>query len=317
MRVAQHPLLACVVPILLGLTLTLGGCGGGSGGTSGAPDAVVLGKVVSVDGSTANLDGVEIATTDGSAKATTDETGTFRLAVRSGERIRLRFDDPNSASESDDDVDETDDDTPDGSDIDGDEVEIEELEEGETCEIEVELENGEVIEAWVNRDREDGPHFEAEARLAPPEDAENQDARGEVEVECGAGCCRAEIEVAGLTGPDIVEIVLWHPGGDEYSLGIIEVNEEGSGHWSAEACWETGEGEGSSEGSPEGGEGRAEMGDGDEECEVPFGENTLGDLESLAEIGEQSVGLLEQAFHRLAGQQLRWIVGCRSTRKDR
>ena len=61
----------------------------------------------------------------------------------------------------------------------------------------------------------------------PPEDAVNQDARGEVEVECGASCCRAEIEVDGLTGPDVVEIVLWHPDGDEVSIGIIRGHRRG------------------------------------------------------------------------------------------
>jgi hypothetical protein len=258
----------------------LGGCGGGAGGVAGpVPDAVVLGKVVSVDGSTAQLHGVQVATSDGSSQATTDGAGTFRLEVRSGERLRIRFDDPNTASASDRDVEEGEDDTPDGSDIDGDEVEIEELGEGETCEIEVELRDGEVVEAWVNRNREDGPHFEAQARLVPPEDADNQDARGEVEIECGASCCRAEIEVAGLTGPDIVEIVLWHPEGDEVSLGIIEVNAEGSGHWVAEACWETGEGSGDAPSDGDGG--ASEKGDGENACEVPFGEETLGDLKGV------------------------------------
>lgn len=95
MRQALCVLLVFAV-LLMCAAITLSGCGGGTS-ASPAGEAVVLGKVASRDGSTGNLDGVQVTALDGSVTTVTDTSDAFRLDVRSGERLYMRFEDPSVA----------------------------------------------------------------------------------------------------------------------------------------------------------------------------------------------------------------------------
>ncbi len=138
------------------------------------------------------------------------------------------------------DVEEGKDPTPDAADIDGDEVEIDPLEDGETCEIEVEIEDGKIVECWVERNRKHGDR-EGEARLLPPDCETECTARGEIELQVEGDCVEVEVEVAGLQGPDVLEILLVADEGSEVTLGTIDVGEDGRGHFVMEACAKGGE----------------------------------------------------------------------------
>ena len=224
-----------VLACLLTAVLLLGGCG-----LASAYDkldelddlerelqktAAVDGNLASLDGQSANLDGIAVTVVGESDEVVTDARGGFRFPVRPGERIRLRFTDRRAGGSQ-----KSEEDT--GSDIDDDVVEIDPLKDGETCEVEVEIEDGVVVEACVRREDEDEEKdgaWHGAMRLVPPPDAAASEAGGEVGIVCKADGCRAVIEVFELPGPDLYEAVLDHPEQGRYSLGLIEVDAEGEG----------------------------------------------------------------------------------------
>ncbi|MFV1959203.1 MAG: hypothetical protein ACC662_07295 [Planctomycetota bacterium] len=227
-----------LILLIAGLGAFLPACGGGGTGAGAAlPQALVLGVVTTRDGPRSTLDAVTVSSSTGTGKAVTDAGGGFALSVPSGTTFRLRFDDPASQpTKMEDDVGETEDDTPDDTDIAGSEVEVRPLEEGEVLEIEVELSDGEVIESWTKSNEGDGEGFEGEAKLVPPDGKDDSPARGEVEVECKTTCCRMEVEVEGVGDAAVLEIVLVDADGQEASLGVVETNAEGEGHFVLELC---------------------------------------------------------------------------------
>ena len=235
-----------LLPFLAGLlVLSLPGCGSGSGTgapLASAPQAQVLGVVISRDGSSAELDGVVIEGENGERLAVTDQDGRFEAPVPAGRRFRLRFHDPRAqGSVGDDDVREADDDTPDGTDIDGDELEIDELDEDEVCEVEVELENGDLAGSWVERrkqgeDGEERREHDGETHLYPPEGKVEGGPRGELELGGDDDCMRLEIEAEGLADYDLLEAVIELPDGTQETLDALVIDDEGEVHFVFEAC---------------------------------------------------------------------------------
>ncbi len=226
--------------------LALPACGGGGGGAlapaSSAPQALVLGVVVSRDGSAAELDGIRVESSDGETLAVTDTDGRFEAPVPANRRFRLRFNDPRAEHTAvDEDIAEGEDDTPDDTDIDGDELEIDDLDEDEVCEVEVELEDGDVVGSWVEREKrgDDGERrreHDGETSLCPPEGKVEGGPRGELELAGEGDCLRLEIEAEGLDEYDLLEAVIELPDGTEVVLGTLDVNDKGEVHFVFEAC---------------------------------------------------------------------------------
>jgi hypothetical protein len=208
----------------------LAACGGGTG----APSAQVTGKVATVNGLSSAVGGVQVDVVGGGSAVTAPD-GTFTVAVPADQPFRLRFSAPSDvAGAPHADVSESGDDTPDETDLDGSDVAMDGLGSDEPCRVDVEMEDGEVIEVWV--DHGEG-HLAAESRLLPPDGSGDATARGEAEVRCGDGCCRLEVEAQGLAGPAVYDVVLQQPDGDqEATLGTLETNADGAGHFVAEAC---------------------------------------------------------------------------------
>jgi len=226
---------------LLGL---LGACGGGAGG---GPGAVVAGKLTSRDGSTDSLAGVRVEVVGGESYAVTGPDGTFTLDVEPGDVVVLDFDDPEheefdedgqeegeDGSESEDEFEECD--------IEGDQVDVAPLEDGEVCDLEVDMKDGDVCEARVDREgHEEGEerHREGDSRLLPPDGSPEPESVGEAELECGVECCELGIWVGEffLTQPTVLDVVVLQCEGDaEVVLGQMEVNGEGRGHFEMRAC---------------------------------------------------------------------------------
>ena len=78
------------------LALLAAGCGGG-GAAGGATSSAVTGKVVSVDGQTYDLGGIEVTCANDGTVVTTAADGSFSVDVPSGETLHLRFHDRSAA----------------------------------------------------------------------------------------------------------------------------------------------------------------------------------------------------------------------------
>jgi hypothetical protein len=221
---------------LAGLALlSFAGCGSGGGG-GGVGGSVVLGQVVERDGSSDDVGGVVVECPETGDVDVTDGEGRFEVDVPAGTDFAVEFDDPKATPAGDGgDCDEGADPVKDGGDIDGEGVVFEPLDDGEVCEVEVVLEDGEVVECRETRDDDDGgddegDEHEGEARLFPSDLYASQGVLGEVEVEQEEGCFEVELDVSGFDAPHVLSVVLFHPEGDEFLLGTFEVNGEGQGH---------------------------------------------------------------------------------------
>lgn len=235
----MRPFLVLLATCLL---LPLAACGGGS--TSDGPSALspaVLGVVTSRDGSTADLAGVTARCPETGDVDVTDVNGHFELRVPRGRPFRVEFDDPTAPprEESGNDGGEGEDPDADGTDIDEDEVAIDALDDGEECDVEVDLEDGEVVEARVRRrDRERSREdYESEGRLDADDDEEGE---AEIEVCRRDGSIGFEFEIEDLAelGTLTVKIVS-ADGLTEEILGVIEISLEGEGH--LELTWNLGD----------------------------------------------------------------------------
>jgi|GEM_PF-6696705 len=224
-----------VLPLLFG-ALLLPACGGG-GAAGGAGSPQVLGKVTRRTGSEAGLGGVVVTCGNTGEVDVTAMDGSFSFDVPSGETITVTVRDGTIAVTGVDwDCEEGDDDSTDGVDASGDEVELEPLEEGEVVTVEIELENGEIVECWVDDDGEHGEEEDGEGECPLlPDPTLAPDARGELEVVRDGDCVDLEIEVAGLEGAQTLDVVLLTPRG-EHQLGALEVGAEGTGHFEGRVC---------------------------------------------------------------------------------
>ncbi|MDJ0521160.1 MAG: hypothetical protein QNJ90_03705 [Planctomycetota bacterium] len=225
---------------VISLSVCLAVCGacGGGGAEAVSVGAQVTGKITGVNGSNAVAGIVVESLVDGTTVVTGSD-GAFQLAVRAGDPIVLRFEDPAApAGEGPPkDPSESGDDTPDGADIDGDEVELDPLGEDEHCRIEVEIEDGEVVECRIEHpesDDDDRPVFEAECRLKPTEGSSEPEAIAEAELTCSATCCELEVEVEDVLFATELTVAVECEGLIE-ELGVIEIV-AGEGHFELDSC---------------------------------------------------------------------------------
>jgi hypothetical protein len=226
-----------LLPLLCGALLLPACGGGGADGGSGGPQ--VLGKVTRRTGSEAGLGGVTVTCGNTGEVDVTALDGSFSFDVPSGETITVTVRDGTLAVTGGGwDCEEGDDDATDGVDASEDEFELEPLDEGEVVTVEIELENGEIIECWVDGDGggRGGEDGEGECPLLPdPTLAPN--ARGEIEVVRDGDCVDLEVEVSGVDGAQSLSVVLLTPRG-EHQVGTMEVGEEGTGHFEGSVCLE-------------------------------------------------------------------------------
>lgn len=210
-------------------------CGEGGGG-AGTP--AITGRILVRDGVSTNLSGVILTCPESGSTDVSTATGRFALDVPRGTPFHLDVDDPTASGKGDglaSDCTESDDVTPDAGDIAGKDVEIEGIEDGESCEVEIEIEDGEIVGVHVTKDG--GEKEYGEGVLLPPTKG---DGYGEVEAGAEGGCLRLEVEARGLpTGTFTVLLV----GADraEQPLGTLTLGENGKeGHLVFEACAEGG-----------------------------------------------------------------------------
>jgi hypothetical protein len=222
--------------VVLTLALAAGfamGCGGG-GTTTAGPASQVQGKVTvqSLDGPA--LGGVDVRCLNDGGVVVTRPDGSFVLTVPSGETLRLRVSDPDANGVVDlPECDEEGDESGDKGDFEGDVVEIEALEDGEVCEIEITLADGRVIEAEFGFG-EDG--FHAEGRLLPAEPGGDDAPVGEIEITLEGACGVLELEAEHLTPGTGLEILLVNPELVTETLARAEVTAEGYVHLRLERC---------------------------------------------------------------------------------
>ncbi len=252
--------------MLLGLVAFFPACGGGGSTPVSGSTAEVVGAVKTKNGSTDALGGLRVTLTTNGETTTTDPQGGFALRVPAGQTFAVRFEDPAEAGTPGNDVDESDDPTPDASDIDGDVVSVGPLSDGETCHVDVEMENGNVAESWMDRQHDGADDHDGESRLLPPDGTDAPGRVGEAEVACGQDCCGLEIEVRGLEGPATYDVQLWNPDGDTADLASLDVAADGQGRLALRYC--TGD-------------------------ELPFGATTLQDLAGYEVVLVDSEGTIQ------------------------
>jgi hypothetical protein len=219
---------------LLG-AVALAACGGGGGGS---PGALVLGSVVERDGSSDDLGGIVVECPESGDVVSTREDGSFEVDVPAGASFEVKFDDPGATKDGEGaDCPESDDPEKDGRDIEGDGVAFDPLPDGGSCEIEVSIEDGEVVECRESRDGEDGKEdeHEGEARLFPSARYAEQGVVGEIEVGKDDGCFFAEIEASGFDAPHVLRVMLGVEGA-LVEIGVLEISVEGEGHLGLEWC---------------------------------------------------------------------------------
>jgi hypothetical protein len=224
-------------------SLFVAGCGGGGGGTGGP---ALRGTLVLRNGSSADLSGVVVDCPDSGASDVTDAAGRFSLDVpTNGVAFRLAVTDPESTGTGtkgeEGDCSESDDSTGDDADVKGAEVEIEGLEDGESCEIEIEIEDGEVVGIHVSKGEKDGKHDDdshsGEAVLHAEDGSE---AYGEIEVRSGEGCSEIEVEFASLPPETAFLVFLIDDQGQEAILADFATNGDGEGHVERHVCGDFG-----------------------------------------------------------------------------
>jgi hypothetical protein len=223
---------------LLSAGFLFAACGGGGGG--GSSGSSVAGTIRSRDGSTSSLAGVVLGCTETGSTDVSDVAGQFALEIPTGTRFHLEVTDPEAVEghESGGDCHETDDDTPDETDLKGAEVEIGEVEDGEHCEIEIEIEDGEIVGISVHKG--DGEHEGdddevGEAALLPP-GGDKADGYGEIEIaRRGDTCVRIEVEAEGLPA-GVYDVYLVGPDGGEALIGHLAFGEKDEAHVVFEAC---------------------------------------------------------------------------------
>lgn len=222
--------------LALGACLALWAACGGPGGSDPEVGGTseVVGRVLDDSGDV--LANVWVACESDGKETWTDREGGFRFDVRSDVLLRLRFRDAATRDHSDrDDVDERDE-TPDRSDLRDGAVDIGRMRDGERCDVEVEMRDGQVVGYRIDRRSREGDEHEGESRLEPAEGSPEPEAVGEAELECREHCCRLEIEVARLHRTRLVHVLVVDEAGTETRLGSFEVDREGRGRLVIEAC---------------------------------------------------------------------------------
>lgn len=212
--------------------------GGGAGGGGGATAPLALrGQIVTRNGSTHSLGGVQFSLRESGDTVTSKATGAFALDAPVGLVLHLEVKDPLAPSTSGHDgkdVTESEDDDDDAEDISGSEVEIGAIKDGESCDIELEIEDGKIVDVRMTKsDGEGSSHHCGEGLLLPPEGAELK-AYGEIELELEDGCAQAELEVEGLP-LGVFTIQLVNPAGETETVGEITI-EKKEAHFRISAC---------------------------------------------------------------------------------
>ncbi len=184
------------------LTAACGGSGGGGGGAT-----AVRGVVVSNDGSSAAVGGIDLELlASGSAQAATTDAGgrfDFGTVARGTWHLGLEDDDED----------------------DGKDVEIE----GDEIEIKLELENGVVVKVEVSS--EDG--LEAKIELARSDESDDPDVEGTAKIEIQGVEQEFEVEAEHLDPGREVEAFLIQEG-VETSLGVRTADDGGEAEWKFE-----------------------------------------------------------------------------------
>jgi hypothetical protein len=224
--------------LLVGLVSVFGCGGGSSGGEAGADLVTIQGTVLCRDGDTHMLSGIEVFCPESGDHGVTDGAGGVEVHVHPDVPFHLDFDDPmtpadgpchGTAREGHDPM-------HDGAEIDGNEIAFGPVGRDETCEVEVCLEHGEVVEFHMLRSGPRGEFQDGEQRLGHDEFCDGMDAVAEIEIEVEGDCLRVEIDVDGIAGPQDLSVYLVDREGTEAFLATLPVDADGEGHLELTWC---------------------------------------------------------------------------------
>lgn len=226
-----------IVALAAGVASLLPGCGGG-GASADAAAPQVQGKVVSRNGASSDLGGIEVTCENTGATVTTAADGSFVLEVPGGATVRVRFSDPLAAGLADGlpDCAESEDATPDAADVAEDSIEVETLQDGEVVTIEVELADGRVIECGVRRGEAGGVVVRCEGNLFPTDSGGPTFSLAEIEVTQDGDCATIEVEAEHLAPDQTLSLVLVAPGGEREVIATAEVDAGGVLHANFSTC---------------------------------------------------------------------------------
>lgn len=214
------------------------GCGGGSTTAAAPTDLVeVQGKLLTRDGTATALDGVTVSCPESGDGDVTDAAGDFRMQVPVDRPFHVDFHDPvwPDGGMPHDGMHEPHDPVADATEADGGDIALGPVRAGDTCRIEVHLQDGEVVECDVSWGDAVGAE-QGEERLDHDPYCDQLDSRGEIEVTFENGCLSVEVEVEGLSGPASYDVYLVNAAGEEAYLATLSVDGDGVGHLEGTWC---------------------------------------------------------------------------------
>ncbi len=234
--------LFATLAISLGL-LTVTACGGGGGGGGGGGSTSTLsGRIVTRNGSTANLGGVSVTFVRTGQTVTSNANGSFGFGSVPTGTIALRVNDPslsmatietlgNDDPPGDDNGDDGNDDSfDDGDDNDtgDDDFDLPGGDDGESIEVFISVDGGVITSVQVSRSSSDDR--ESESRLTRVVTSDDGDVEGEASLESRTDRQKLKVEAEHLTsGRSIRAVVICD--GIEESLGDKTVNAFGEAEW--------------------------------------------------------------------------------------
>ena len=245
-----------ILPLILLTALVVPACGGG-----GAPSTLVQAKA-QIDGSTAELGGVEIVLVETGERAVTGPDGSFRfpdapvgsvrLALASAPRVLKSGSgedrtgaeegvdddsaddsaDEDSADDGDDDSgddDATEDELDDGNTSTETEVELFRISDGENIRVRLRVRDGRLERVEVSRSDHD--EREVEMCLRRTETNDDADMKGCLEIEERSDRSRLKVEVEHADAGREIELFVIDPDGLEESQGALTVDVTGEAQW--------------------------------------------------------------------------------------
>ena len=216
-----------VISALVGSCLLVACGGSGSGGSGGASPGVA-GQIVKRNGSTTNLSGVHVACTENGSADVSDGSGSFSIHIPHGTVIHLDVTDTAASGG----------DKGDGGaskDLSDNQVEVGEVGDGESCDIEIEIEDGQVTVVHMSKHDGKGGHEDSgEGALLPTTDGST--AFAEVKAGGDGDCLRLAIEARGLAPSASYDVTLVDSAGATLALGTLATSEHGEAALVFEAC---------------------------------------------------------------------------------
>ena len=204
-----------------------GGSGPGGGG-GGSPAGGVAGQIVKRNGSTTNLSGVHVACTENGSTDVSDGSGNFSIHIPHGTVIHLDVADPAASGGDKGNGDGT-------KDLGDNQVEVGEVGDGESCDIEIEIEDGQVTVVHMSKHDGKGGHEDSgDGVLLPTTDGSK--AFAEVKASGDGDCLRLAIEARGLAPSLSFDVTLVDASGATFALGTLATSEHGEAHLVFEAC---------------------------------------------------------------------------------